>query len=237
MLPQEEMQLDKFDVTGFSESADETGGDYYDWYNLGEGQFIVGVGDVTGHGIDAAMIVSMAKSCLYNQVVSSPEVPDVMAALNRTLNDMAQKAQRQHRKLMSFIYSYFDTETLTCKMASAGHWFPYHYSASTGTLTNFPDFQGTFPLGQRPAEKFKCTEHQITVEPNDILIYFTDGLHEAQNTQGQDYDFERLEQLIHWYKDLSAHEIKARIQADWEDHIKGHGMDDDMTLVVIKVRP
>lgn len=235
MLPEQELQLDRFEMTGFSESADETGGDYYDWYQLENGHFVMGIGDVTGHGIDAAMIVSMAKSCLSNQIELQPEVPQTMAALNRTINQITRQTDRRNRKLMSFVYSYFDPETLKCHLASAGHWFPYHYKAATGELTNYPEFKGTFPLGQRPPEKFKCTSNEIQLAPGDILLYFTDGLHEAENPNGQAYDFERVEQMLHWHHEHSAQEIKDRLQTDWEQHIAGRGMEDDMTLVVVKV--
>ncbi|MGE3727528.1 MAG: SpoIIE family protein phosphatase [Candidatus Sericytochromatia bacterium] len=236
MLPQNELELERFEITGWSESADETGGDYYDWYDLGAGKFMVGLGDVTGHGIDAAMIVSMAKSCLYNQAESDPDVPKVMAALNRTINEIAKYTERSNRKLMSFIYSWFDTETMTCHMASAGHWFPYLYRARTEELTSFPEFKGAFPLGQRPPDKFKCESYQVALEPGDILLYYTDGLHEAANTKGEEYGHERLEKMLRWYHELEAHELRDRLREDWERHIEGQGMDDDMTLVVVKVK-
>ncbi len=235
MLPEQELELAHFEMTGFSESADETGGDYYDWYKLDNGHFVMGIGDVTGHGIDAAMIVSMAKSCLSNQIEMQPDVPHTMAALNRTINQITRQTDRSNRKLMSFVYSYFNPETMRCSLASAGHWFPYHYKAATGELTNYPEFKGTFPLGQRPPDKFKCTANEITLEKGDILLYFTDGLHEAENPNGQAYDFERVEQMLHWHHHLSAQEIKDQLQADWEQHIEGRGMEDDMTLVVVKV--
>lgn len=235
MLPEQELELAHFEMTGFSESADETGGDYYDWYKLDNGHFVMGIGDVTGHGIDAAMIVSMAKSCLSNQIEMQPDVPHTMAALNRTINQITRQTDRSNRKLMSFVYSYFNPETMRCSLASAGHWFPYHYKAATGELTNYPEFKGTFPLGQRPPDKFKCAANEIALEKGDILLYFTDGLHEAENPNGQAYDFERVEQMLHWHHQLSAQEIKDQLQADWEQHIEGRGMEDDMTLVVVKV--
>lgn len=235
MLPDQEPALSCFEVTGYSESADETGGDYYDWYQIDDQRFIVGVGDVTGHGIDAAMIVSMAKSCLYNQAALEPGVLPVMAALNRTINEVSRRTDRSNRKLMSFVYAYFDGAAMTCKLASAGHWFPYHYRAQTKELTNYPEFKGTFPLGQRPPEKFRCSENEVQLGAGDVLFFFTDGLHEAENSNGQPYDFERIEQLLNWYGHLSAHEIKERFQQDFEQHIVGRGMDDDITLVVVKV--
>ncbi|PKL76887.1 MAG: hypothetical protein CVV27_08025, partial [Candidatus Melainabacteria bacterium HGW-Melainabacteria-1] len=119
---------------------------------------------------------------------------------------------------------------------SAGHWVPYHYQAASGELTNFPEFKGTFPLGQRLPDKFSCPENNITLAPGDVLLYFTDGLHEAFNLNGQAYEFERIEQMLNWYHHLSAHEIKEKIHTDWEKFIDGRGMDDDMTMVVVKVK-
>ncbi|HEY9842909.1 MAG TPA: SpoIIE family protein phosphatase [Candidatus Obscuribacterales bacterium] len=236
MLPDTELVLERFEMTGFSESADETGGDYYDWYDLGAGRFIVGMGDVTGHGIDAAMVVGMAKSCLYNQVEVDPGVPQVMAALNRTINEISRRTDRRNRKLMSFVYSYFDSDSMTCRVASAGHWYPLLYRARDKEILNFSEFKSSFPLGQRPADKFSCTENAIALAPGDVLLYFTDGLHEAVNVNGQSYELERVEQLLNWYHELPASQIKERVRADWEQFIAGRGMDDDMTMVVIKVK-
>lgn len=236
MLPDAELALDCFDVTGFSESADETGGDYYDWYDLGDGKFIVGVGDVTGHGIDAAMVVGMAKSCLYNQVVVDPGVSQVMAALNRTINEISRRTDRRNRKLMSFVYSHFDSERMICKISSAGHWYPFLYRARDKEVVQFTEFKSTFPLGQRLPDKFTSSEYEFSLAEGDVLLYFTDGLHEAVNTNGQTYDFERVEQMLNWYHDLPAAQIKDKIRTDWEQFIAGQGMDDDMTMVVIKAK-
>lgn len=233
MLPATEMQLSGFEVTGFSESADETGGDYYDWYDLGHGQFIVGVGDVTGHGIDSALIVAMAKSCLYNQVQASPAADAVMAALNRTINNVdARRAKGQSPRLMTFIYSVFNQNDMTCTMASAGHWFPYLYRADE--LNAFGEFKGTFPLGRRPADKFTCQTYTVHLQKGDVLLYFTDGLHEAVNSRGEEFGMEQVETLLKRYGDLPAAAIRDRIRQEWE-HFRGEAsMVDDMTLVVVR---
>lgn len=233
MLPATEMHLEHFEVTGYSESADETGGDYYDWYDLENGQFIVGVGDVTGHGIDSALIVAMAKSCLYNQVQTNPTAPEVMAALNRTINNIdARRSRGQAPRLMTFIYSMFDQTSMTCTMASAGHWFPYLYRADE--LIPFSDFKGTFPLGRRPADKFTCQTYSVSLQKGDVLLYFTDGLHEATNPAGEEFGMEQVEAMLKRYGDLPAAAIRDRFKNEWEQFRGEEPMADDMTLVVVR---
>ena len=74
------------------------------------------------------------------------------------------------------------------------------------------------------------------LQPGDILFNFTDGRHEAANAAGQEYRLERVEKMMNWYHELEAHELRERICEDWERHIQGQGMDDDMTLMVVNVK-
>lgn len=240
MLPTSELELSRFELTGFSESADETGGDYYDWQKLDDDRFIVGIGDVTGHGIDAALIVAMAKSCLFNQAAADPDVSKMMAALNKTINDFNQRYTRDKKrraKLMTFLYCIFDEKTLSFNMASAGHWYPYLFRQEEHKLEDFSSLRGAFPLGRRPAEKFKCTEHTIQVQPHDLLVMFTDGLHEAMSEAGEEYTMERLEQLIIDNSHLNARQLKHLILKDWQTHLGDNNMDDDVTIVVMQALP
>ena len=233
MLPQEELKIEGFQITGFMESADETGGDYYDWYTLPNNQFIVGLGDVTGHGIDAAMIVAMAKSCLYTQINIEYEVPVVLKALNSSIYDFSHR-QAGIRKLMSFVYAVFDVEKSSMRISSAGHWFPYVYQAQEGVIDNFANLKPTYPLGVRPTDKFRCQTGEYILQTGDVLVFFTDGLHEAVNIHEEEFGFERLENLIKEHHDLDASDIKDKIIEEWNTFIGEQKPNDDITVLVVK---
>jgi len=234
MLPQKELEVHGYEITGFMESADETGGDYYDWYSISNNQFLIGVGDVTGHGIEAALVVAMAKSCLHNQISFEYEVPPVMKSLNTSIYDLSHRQAGTERKLMTFVYAVFDTDKHSIRLSAAGHWFPYIYQVKTETLSNFSHLKPTYPLGVRPPDKFRCQTGECILEKGDVLVFFTDGLHEATNEKGEEFGLERLESLIKEYYYLSVHELKERIIIEWKSFIGNQKPNDDITFVVVK---
>lgn len=234
MLPQKELDIPGYEITGFMESADQTGGDYYDWYSISKNKFLIGVGDVTGHGIEAALVVAMAKSCLYNQISFEHEVPAVMKALNNSIYELAHRQAGTERKLMTFVYAFFDAEKNSIRLSAAGHWFPYIYQAKTESLSNFSHLKPTYPLGVRPPDKFRCQTGESILEKGDVLVFFTDGIHEAINEKGEEFGLERLENLIKEYYHLSAHELKERIIIEWKSFIGNQKLNDDITFVVVK---
>jgi sigma-B regulation protein RsbU (phosphoserine phosphatase) len=239
MLPDTQLDLPGHQVVGYSESADETGGDYYDWSALPDGRYVVTVGDVTGHGIDAALIVAMAKACLFNQLRDDPHPGSVMAALNETIHTVdARRASEQSRKLMTCVYALIDPATGAMEIASAGHFYPLIYRAATGMVEDLSELKSTFPLGTRPPAKFKCPQGVVTIQDGDVLLFFTDGVHEAHDPNGQEYGLDRLqEQLVRWH-DRPAAAIQQALLDDLYWHIgKSHPVEDDVTLVVVKASP
>jgi serine phosphatase RsbU (regulator of sigma subunit) len=239
MLPDTQLELPSHQVVGYSESADETGGDYYDWSTLPDGRYVVAVGDVTGHGIDAALIVAMAKACLFNQLRDDPAPGAVMTALNETIHTVdARRSSEQSRKLMTCVYALIDPEQGAMEIASAGHFYPLVYRAESATVDDLAELKSTFPLGTRPPAKFKCPQGVVTLGPDDVLLFFTDGVHEAHDPDGQEYGLERLQEQLARLHALTAAEIQRAILDDLYWHIgKPHPVEDDVTLVVIKAAP
>ncbi|MBC7541768.1 MAG: serine/threonine-protein phosphatase, partial [Candidatus Sericytochromatia bacterium] len=239
MLPDTLLDLADHQVVGYSESADETGGDYYDWSPLPNGRYVVTVGDVTGHGIDAALIVAMAKACLFNQLQEDPSPGAVMAALNETIHTVDVRRQsEQARKLMTCVYALVDPAAGHMEIASAGHFYPLVYRAATRTIDELEGLQWTFPLGTRPPAKFKCPQGTIPLAAGDVFVFFTDGVHEAHDPAAAEYGLDRLQDLLVALHDRPAAEIQQRILDDVYGHIgQDKPVEDDVTLLVIKVAP
>lgn len=239
MLPATQLDLAHHQVVGYSESADETGGDYYDWAALPDGRFAVAVGDVTGHGIDAALIVAMAKACLFNQLRDHPAPDAVMPALNETIHTVdARRTSEQSRKLMTCVYALFDPAQGTMAIASAGHFYPLVYRAASGRVDDLATLPATFPLGTRPPAKFKCPQSLVPVADGDVLLFFTDGVHEAHDPTGAEYGLERLQRRLAELHALPAGDIQQAILDDVYLHIgNDHPVDDDITVVVVKAAP
>lgn len=173
--------------------------------------------------------MAMAKSCLFVQGKIDPSVLAVMTALNSMIFGGTKE-----RLFMTFIYSIFDLENNRVTLSSAGHHLPYHYQASQQAL-NPVEVRPTYPLGVR--EKGRFNEVSIDLHTDDILVYYTDGIVEAHTPEGEEFGFERLEALIVEHAHLSATELKDALLQAYDDWVQGQAPEDDMTLVVVKVRP
>ncbi len=229
MLPDYSPDIPSLEIVGFSSQAEEVGGDYYDYFKISDYEFGLAIGDVNGHGISASLLMAMAKSCLFVQGKIDPSVLTMMNALNGMIFGGTKE-----RLFMTFVYSIFDLHNQTVRLSSAGHHLPYHYQASTKALQPV-QLRPAYPLGVR--EQVKFNEVTVQLAPHDILVFYTDGIIEAHTPSGEEYGFERMEQLILDHSHQSAAEIKAVLLKSYEDWIQGQPAEDDLTLVVVKSRP
>ncbi len=228
MLPDYQPDIPSLDITGFSESAEAVGGDYYDYFKISDTEFGLAIGDVNGHGVSASLLMSMAKSCLFVQGKIDPGVLAMMSALNSMIFGGTKE-----RLFMTFVYSIFDLVNHQVTLSSAGHHLPYHYKATEKKLAPV-QVRPTYPLGVR--EKSRFNEVTVPLDPGDVLVYYTDGIVEAHTPEGEEFGFERLENLIVEHHHLSASELQAVLIQAYQDWIQGGDPEDDMTLVVVKAR-
>lgn len=240
MLPRGVPMLPGFEFAASSAPCLEASGDYYDFLELPDGRVGIAVADVAGKGIAAAMATAMAKSALYNQAQTDPEVLPVMGALNRLLH-----AVSKHSSAKSFttcLYALLDPRERKLTFSTAGHFPPQHYDAAHDRLTEFP-LGGGFPLGVR--EKSKYVSYDVTLAPGDVLVFFTDGVTEAQAPEdlppggpvepGEMFESERLSAVLLEHKHRPAAEIHAAILAAVDGFVQGRSHTDDITVVVLKV--
>lgn len=240
MLPEKAPEMDGIEVVGSSESALEVGGDYYDLIKLDDHRIAIAVGDVAGKGVNAAMIMAMTKSCLYNQVHANPEVVPMMEALNGMITE-AVSMQKQRRT--TFIYAILDTQARTMTYACAGHQPPHFFSAEKGLCESLP-IPGSYPLGVRANAKYK--EVTIPLNAGDVFVFYTDGVTEAvdpegktffriEEINGEEVEVDLLRETIEAHKDRSAVEIRAAIRKRIGEFVEDGPQTDDITMVVVKL--
>lgn len=228
MLPDYIPDIPSLDIIGYSAPAEAVGGDYYDYFKISDYEFGLAIGDVNGHGISAGLLMSMAKSCLFVQGKVDPSVLAMMTALNGMIFGGTKE-----RLFMTFIYSIFNLQENTVTLSSAGHHLPYHFSAKEGKLVPV-QVRPTYPLGVR--EKARFNEVTVPLQAQDVLVYYTDGIIEAHTPEGEEFGFERLEDLIVKNSHLDASSLQQLILKAYEDWVRGQDPEDDMTLVVVKAR-
>ena len=240
MLPRSVPEIAGYEFAASSVPCYEASGDYYDFVELPDGRLGVAVADVAGKGIAAALATAMMKSGLYNQTQTDPEVLPTLHGLNRMLH-----AVTRHSAAKSFttcVYALLDPQASKLTYACAGHFPPLHWSARAGRVAEYA-MTGGFPLGVRDKAKYLATE--VTLAPGDVLVFFTDGVTEAQAPMdlpldgpiepGEQFESDRLTDVVRAHANGSAAEIHEAVVAAVNAFVAGGAMTDDVTLVVIKV--
>jgi serine phosphatase RsbU (regulator of sigma subunit) len=211
--------------------ASSLGGDFYDFVEAPGGRLGIAIGDVTGHGVDAAIVMGMAKKTLNIFGKAFPTPRDVLVQSNESLfpdlDDMT---------FVSATYSVLDPATGRFEFARAGH-NPALLCLPLDPPQIVPLKPKGIVLGMQKNEVFaNFTEGaEIVLAPGQIVLQYTDGIVEAKNRAGTEYGLERLEDLLRKHVALPATQIVAAIQADFSQFSEGVEQDDDITLVVLKV--
>ncbi|GEM_PF-3656887 len=227
LLPASDPVLRYIDVTGTCVPVTEVGGDYFDYIEYQDGAFGIAIGDVSGHGMSSGLLMSMAKSCLLNQVRVSRDIAEVISSLNIMICDAMKK-----RLIMTFLFGQISPDGRRLTFASAGHHFPFHYRARPRELVELESV--AYPLGVRRELKLEIRE--VTLEPGDLVVLYTDGIVETLNGQGEMFGFDRLEEAIRQEASRSVVEIREAIMGRVMT-FRGEAVEtDDITLMVLKVR-
>ena len=228
LLPARPPQLEHFEVAGWNRPANETGGDYFDWQLLPDGQLAISVGDATGHGIGPALVSTLcrayARATFLNDHNGGNGQP--LARLNSLLaDDLADD------RFVTFAVIFLNPKTNEVKVLSAGHGPILCYRRATNKLENF-DAQG-IPLGMIAGMRYEDTSARF-LEAGDMIVLVTDGFYEWQNPEQEEFGLVRLENTIRDARDCSAEEVITRLYAAVTDFSKGTEQNDDLTAVVLK---
>jgi len=230
LLPQEAPSLPGFDIAGTSAYCDETGGDYFDFIDLvdlGDGKLGVAVGDVTGHGIGAALLMASARGVLRSHAGRHEgDLGRLFAALNRHLvRDTGEE------RFMTLFYGILDAADGSLRWTSGGHDPAFWLRRSSGRFKELPNTG--IPLGVLEEADY-AQGGPIHLESGDIIAVGTDGIWEANNVAGEMFGKERLREVLSACADRSAEDIHVAVVSAVNDFLGAGPQEDDITLVVIK---
>jgi serine phosphatase RsbU (regulator of sigma subunit)/CHASE2 domain-containing sensor protein len=206
--------------------ASEVGGDYFDFITSHENTVGIAVGDVTGHGMGAALIMGLLRSVLRGQTTQGIAPGDVVSSINNVMySDFVS-----FEKMASLFYCTYSIIDKTLTFTNAGHTPPLLIRSNE---LHARPLRGKGPiLGFRSNIKYK--EFKIKIYPGDIIVFMTDGIIEAENAQKEFFGQERVEKIINDNMDNSAEEILEQIFKHVDEFTEGCPQRDDMTLIVIK---
>ena len=211
----------------FLKSAREVGGDYYDFFELSEDRLGFVIADVSGKGISAAFIMAEVKGIFESLSKLIPSPREVLIKANEILKESLEK-----KSFVTAIYGILDTKKGILNIARAGHPPLLHLSGEQlYTLT--PKGIG---LGLDYCENFSenLKEMEIKLNNNDILILFTDGIPESQNSRFEEFGYDKLKRIILKNSGLNIEKISDNIMQEVSLFSQDNSQHDDITLVLFK---
>lgn len=227
LLPRSPSDIPGFDIAGWSLPADEALGDYYDFVPMEDGRLLIAIGDVAGHGIGPALLMSSARSLLRS--LADSDFP-----LDRILERMNDRFHQDTRGeiFMSLFIATLDPKSRTLVFGNAGHNAPMLIRKGD---PRGHDLKQTGPaLGIEEGVEYALLG-PIQLEPGDVLALTTDGALEARSGD-EFFGRERLEASLRRHADLPARALIDAIHADVRSFAGETPPSDDLTLVVLKAR-
>ncbi|MBD3274205.1 MAG: SpoIIE family protein phosphatase, partial [Candidatus Marinimicrobia bacterium] len=229
LLPAQIPDSEYFSLSALYKPMTAVAGDIYD-FSQKSGDIGILVADVSGHGIPAALIASMVKTAFKteSEYLKSPAV--LMENMNRALSGQFDQ------EFVTAAYLYMEAETGNIRFANAGHPPVLHYRAESCRVSEL-NSKGMI-LGPFAAAKYEENSH--TVSPGDTLLFYTDGITETMNHQNEQFGEERLKQFLVQNHDKAPDDFSNLLLNKLQSWIAKNGEEgftDDITLVVLQVKP
>ena len=230
LFPEEKFSCGSFSIYGKSIAMAELGGDYLDYFEISPPNFGVLMGDVAGHGVGAAVIMAMAKA----GILSSTDLLSFPSKLLTKLHELIYKSKtKKQKKIMTFQYLFADSETGKVMYSNAGGCSPIFVSHKDQTAQEV-SLPGA-ALGAFKKTKFQ--EKEINFSPGDAMIFYTDGIIEAHNSQGEEIGYEQFSKLVLESWDENPENYYNNIYKAYLKHIGEAEAEDDLTIIVCLFSP
>jgi sigma-B regulation protein RsbU (phosphoserine phosphatase) len=231
LLPAANPQIEGLDIAGSSIYCDETGGDYYDFIISDaneDAQIGIAIGDVSGHGISSALLMAAVRSSLRQRSSLPGGVANIISDVNRQLvHDVEDSGQ-----FVTMFYLIIDPIKMNLQYVRAGHDPAIFYDPNTDA---FEELGGTgMALGVDKNWYVKAYT-KTALKNGQIIFLSTDGIWEARNLQGEMFGKEPIYDIIRNNSSLSANEILDAMIESLKSFQKGAKIEDDITLVIIKI--
>jgi sigma-B regulation protein RsbU (phosphoserine phosphatase) len=230
LFPQEMPVFPGATLAGHCRPALGVGGDYYDVFDLGEGRTGLAVGDVSGKGISAALLMASLRASLRGVTLDNPrDFANLMDKVNRLVFEASAS-----NRYATFFFAAFDPMTRRLECVNAGHNPPIllRPGLNGGTQTLRLEADGPV-VGLLPLAPY--TEQALTLIPGDLLLLYTDGISEAMTHDDEEWGEERLIEAALKVKHKHADEILRDLFDAADRFTAGAPQHDDMTLLVLKL--
>ena len=224
-LPTAPPQVPGFELQGISFPSYQIGGDYYVFIKCSDGRLVITLGDVSGKGTAAALLMSSLHAAVHAQVAACRLITETLGAVNRYLADNTPS-----NRFVTLFYAELDPATGALSFINAGHNPPLIAHGSDGTLEQLG--AGGLPLGILPDYDYR--EGRTQLRAGDVLVVYSDGVTETQNPKGEEFGTVRLQEVVAQNLNATASGIRDKIEAALSAFAQGTPAVDDITLVIVK---
>ncbi|MES2475525.1 MAG: GAF domain-containing SpoIIE family protein phosphatase [Verrucomicrobiota bacterium] len=231
LLPQADPVISGFRISGTNVPARIISGDYYDYIHVAEQQFGIVIADVSGKGVPAGLLMAMCRSALrsYAPGVLSPSV--AMAAVNRQLFPDIREDM-----FISMAYTILDPQRATLTMARAGHDPALLFRHETGKVELLRSPGLALGIDSGTVFERVTRDLELTMEPGDCVLFYTDGVKEAVDPNEEEFGMERMSETFRCAAPLGAEAVLTRMQEELRKFTGDGPQMDDITLVAIEKR-
>ncbi len=226
LLPKEPPVAAGFDIAGWSEAADETGGDFYDWIETPRGDIVLVLADVTGHGVGPSLMAAVCRAYARATLVDDSPIEPLIERLNRLVHGDSKAGQ-----FVTFFAGVLEPESRRLTILSAAHGPILVYRALDRRVVETPTHG--LPLGI-VQELGTDPGTRLTLEPGDVLMVVSDGFFEWANAEGEQFGHERLAAELLAGASSGSMEIIERLRAAVYRFTTGTVQPDDMTALVVR---
>lgn len=226
MLPAKCPEIEGFEIAAVSMPAREVGGDFYDFIEIEEGQVGLVIGDVTGKSVSGALVMSASRSVFRMLSEQELTVGQIMTRANeRTKKDV------KSGMFVALLFAVIDGRNRALSLSSAGQTQPICFRAETGEAGLIETKGDKAPLGIFEDSEYQETRLQLA--PGDKIVFYTDGIVEATNEQGEMFGFDRLIEAIQGTRSLTAEALLKEITDRINAFAGGAPQHDDLTVIVL----
>lgn len=224
LLPKHAPKLSGYDLAGKSIPAQSVGGDYFDFIAIDEHRLALCVGDISGKGLPAAMLMANLQATMRSLSLTPSSVGECLGRANRLLHQSTDS-----EKFATLFYGVLDTRQHSLCYSNAGHNDPFVLSLqSAPRLLKI----GGIMLGLLPQRTF--AEETIALAPGEVLVIYSDGISEAVNVLDEQFGEERLLEVMREHWQASASELVERVLVAVQQHAGSAPQADDMTIMIVR---
>ncbi len=225
LLPSRGPDLNGWDITGTNTPCYTVGGDYFDFLSRPGGKLAFALGDVSGKGAKAAMMMMVLRATVHSAAERQTDVSSIMSQTSRVLYHNSEE-----QSYATFFFGDLDPVSGELKYVNAGHIPPILCREPSSEVVRLET--GGTVLGLFEETAFEVGE--TSLDPGDVLVVFTDGLSETWGENDEEFGEERLSALIKQHKALPAETLMEKLQEEVDQYSLGEHPTDDRTIVVVK---